>query len=99
MNTIKPLTIKNDRNQPIKSISHQDIYSLHDLLEQLNSWKSALNLLNEFFSDEQRPVNKKKIASNYYACSQIFCAFHNDFTQTIPKMENQLEELRRKEKI
>ncbi|WP_430597818.1 hypothetical protein [Enterococcus sp. AZ177] len=99
MNKIQPLTIKNDRNQPIKSISYQDIYSLHDLLEQLNSWQNALNLLNDFFSDKQRPVNKKKIASNYYACSQIFSIFHNDFTQTLTKMEQQITELRQKEKI
>lgn len=99
MNKIQPLTIKNDRNQPIKSISHQDIYSLHDLLEQLNSWKSALNLLNEFFSDKQRPVNKKKIASNYYACSQIFSAFHNDFSQALQEMEQQITALRQKENV
>ena len=99
MNTIKPLNIKNNKNQPIKSISHQDIYTLHDLLEQLNSWKSALNLLNEFFSDKQRPVNKKKIASNYYACSQIFSAFHNDFSQALQEMEQQITALRQKEKV
>ncbi|WP_254907623.1 hypothetical protein [Candidatus Enterococcus lemimoniae] len=55
MNTIKQLTIKNDRNQPIKSISHQDIYSLHDLLEQLNSWQNALNLLNYFLVINKDP--------------------------------------------
>ncbi|ALS36609.1 putative HD phosphohydrolase [Enterococcus rotai] len=99
MNKIQPLNIKNDRNQPIKSISHQDIYSLHDLLEQLNSWQNALNLLNNFFSDKQRPVNKKKIASNYYACSQIFCTFHKDFSQALQEMEKQITELRQKEKV
>lgn len=88
MNKIKSLTIKNDKNQPIKSISYQYIYSLHDLLEQLNSWQNALNLLNDFFSDKQRPVNKKKIVSDYYACSQI-----------LTKMEQQITELRQKEDI
>lgn len=99
MNKIKSLTIKNDRNQPIKNISYQDIYFLHDLLEQLNSWQNALNLLNEFFSNKQHPVNKKKIASDYYACSQIFSSFHNDFSQILPKIEKQLDKLRHKEKI
>jgi predicted HD phosphohydrolase len=86
-------------NQPIKMIDHQEIYSLFDMLEQLNSWQNALNLLNDYFSDKQRPVNKKKIASNYYACSQIFSSFHNDFSQTLPKMKKQIDELRQKEKI
>lgn len=86
-------------NQPIKMINHQEIYSLFDMLEQLNSWQNALNLLNDFFSDKQRPVNKKKIASDYYACSQIFSSFYNDFSQTLPKIEKQLDELRQKEKI
>lgn len=69
------------------------------MLEQLNFWQNALNLLNEFFGDKQRPVNKKKIASDYYACSQIFSSFHNDFSQTLPKIEKQLDKLRQKEKI
>ncbi|MGG5342505.1 hypothetical protein [Enterococcus sp. AZ192] len=99
MNKIQSVNLKNDKKQPIKSISHQDIYSLHDLLEQLNSWQNALNLLNDFFSDKQRPVNKKKIASDYYACSQIFSSFHNDFSQTLPKIKKQIDELRQKEKI
>jgi hypothetical protein len=86
-------------NQPIKMINHQEIYSLFDMLEQLNSWQNALNLLNDFFSDKQRPVNKKKIASDYYACSQIFSSFHNDFSQTLPKIKKQVDELRYKEKI
>ncbi|MCA5014306.1 MULTISPECIES: hypothetical protein [unclassified Enterococcus] len=86
-------------NQPIKMINHQEIYSLFDMLEQLNSWQNALNLLNDFFSDKQRPVNKKKIASDYYACSQIFSSFHNDFSQTLPKIKKQIDELRHKEKI
>lgn len=32
---IKKLETKN--NQPIKMVSHQEIYSLHGMLEQLNS--------------------------------------------------------------
>ncbi|MEI5990476.1 hypothetical protein A5881_001969 [Enterococcus termitis] len=86
-------------NQPIKMINHQEIYSLFDMLEQLNSWQNALNLLDDFFSDKQRPVNKKKIARDYYACSQIFSSFHNDFSQTLPKIKKQIDELRQKEKI
>ncbi|MBO0468842.1 hypothetical protein JZO73_15165 [Enterococcus plantarum] len=92
-------SIKTKNNQPIKMVSHQEVYSLHDLLEQLNSWKSTLKLLNEFFSDQKRPVNKKKIANEYHACSQIFTTFHNDFSQTLQKMESQIIILRGKEKI
>lgn len=99
MNYTKTLKLKNEKNQPIKNISHQDIYSLYDLLEQLNSWQGALTLLNDFFSDKQRPVNKKKIASDYYSCSQIFSAFHHDFSQLLPKIESQIKELRQKEKV
>ncbi|EOL45086.1 hypothetical protein [Enterococcus caccae] len=92
-------SVKTKNNQPIKMISYQEVYSLHDLLEQLNSWERTLKLLNEFFSDQKRPVNKKKIASEYHACSQIFTTFHNDFSQTLQKMESQIIILRGKEKI
>lgn len=92
-------SLKTTNNQPIKRVSHQEVYSLHDMLEQLNSWNSALKLLNEFFSDQKRPVNKKKIANEYHACSQIFATFHKDFSQTLQKMESQIIILRGKEKI
>ncbi|MGM0219165.1 hypothetical protein [Enterococcus sp. AZ126] len=72
-------SLKTTNNQPIKMVSYQEVYSLHDLLEQLNSWERTLKLLNEFFSDQKRPFNKKKIANEYYACSQILAIFHKDF--------------------
>lgn len=91
--------LKTKNNQPIKKISHQDIYALQDLLEQLNSWDEPLNLLNNFFSDEERPVNKQKIAREYYACSKIFNTFYTDFGKSMSQMKTEIDGLKNKEKI
>lgn len=93
----KELKIKN--NQPIKKISHQDIFALYDMLEQLNSWNEPLNLLQRFFDDEKRPVNKQKIAKEYYACSKIFSVFYVEFGKSMSKMEAEISSLRSREKI
>ena len=96
---MKHTHIKTEHNQPIKKVIYQDIYSLHDLLEQLNSWNEPLHLLTQFFSDNHRPVNKKKIIKDYHSCSKIFSAFQKDFTLTLEKMNSQIEALRKREKI
>lgn len=91
--------VQTENKQPIKEISHQDIYSLYDSWEQLQSWQEVLPILETFFKDENRPINKQQIARKYYACSQIFTVFYVDFSQSMQKMEKQLLELRSKKKL
>ncbi|MBL1231000.1 hypothetical protein IW492_17385 [Enterococcus sp. BWB1-3] len=91
--------IQTENKQPVKEISHQDIYSLYDSWEQLQSWQEVLPVLEKFFEDENRHVNKQQIARKYYACSQVFMLFYLDFSQTMQRMEKQLLELRSKKKV
>ena len=86
-------------NQPIKEITHQDIYKLQDTWEQLQSWHEVLSMLEEFFEDETRPVNKQKLVRKYYASSKVFRVFHKDFNQTMERMEKQIVELRCRKKV
>ena len=99
MNSEKKSEFQTDNKQPIKKISYQDIYALYVLLEQLTSWNDTLSLLEKFFSDEKRPVNKQQIVKNYYAYSKVFSAFHNDFKKISTSMALQIDSLRNKEKI
>ncbi|MGF1919302.1 hypothetical protein [Enterococcus faecalis] len=85
--------------QPIKKISHQDIYALYDLLEQLTSWNVPLKLIERYFNESERPLNKQKLAKQYYAYSKIFQAFYSDFQELSTNMEEQVIELRQKEKL
>ena len=87
------------RKQPIKKISHQDIYALYDLLEQLTSWNAPLKLLESYFNESKRPLNKQKLVKQYYAYSKIFQAFYSDFQELSTSMEEQVIELRQKEKL
>ncbi|EOL43044.1 hypothetical protein [Enterococcus phoeniculicola] len=91
--------IQAENKQVIKEISHQDIYNLYDSWEQLQSWQEVLPVLEKFFEDKNRPVNKQQIARKYYACSQVFTVFYTDFSQSMKKMEKQLLELRSKKKV
>ncbi|MBL1231034.1 hypothetical protein IW492_17555 [Enterococcus sp. BWB1-3] len=91
--------IQTENKQPIKEINHQDIYALYDVWEQLQSWQEVLPVLEKFFEDKNRPVNKQQIARKYYACSQVFMLFYLGFSQTMQRMEKQLLELRSKKKV
>ncbi|MEB6069978.1 MULTISPECIES: hypothetical protein [Enterococcus] len=86
-------------NLPIKNVNHHDIYSLYDMIEQLNSWNEPLKLIERFFSDQKRPVNKQQIAKQYYAQSKIFNAFISDYQSLIEKLEKQVTILRNSEKL
>ncbi|MDT1940454.1 MULTISPECIES: hypothetical protein [Carnobacterium] len=57
-NKIEVLKTKN--KQPTKAISYQDLYLMKETLEQLQSWKIILELLDEFFGNKQLPLDKKK---------------------------------------
>lgn len=93
----KKLLTKN--NQPIKAITQQDIYATKETLEKLQSWASALEMLDKFFKHETEPLNKKKVVKEYHASSQIFDVFFADFLTHTNILEKQLEELRTREKI
>lgn len=88
-----------NKNQPIKSITHQDIYTIIDTLEQLQSWTEPLELLDQFFHYKQAPPNKKKIIREYYASSQVFGIFLEDFLKRTDRLEQLLQELRTREKM
>lgn len=91
--------LETTNKQPIKKISYKDVHFLYDMLEQLNSWQGALELFDQFFSDKNSPLNKKKIISDYHACSQIFPIFYQDFSQTMKKINTQMVDLSQKEKV
>ncbi|WP_339101891.1 hypothetical protein [Candidatus Enterococcus clewellii] len=93
------ILLKTKNEQPIKSVSQQDIHSLVDLLTQLKSWTAPLKLIENYFSDESRPVNKQKLANEYYAYSKIFKAFHCDLDHIIEQSETQLNELKSRRKM
>lgn len=67
--------------------------------EQLQSWQEVLPVLENFFKDKSRPLNKQQIARKYYACSQVFMLFYQDFSQTMQQLEKQLLELRSRKKV
>ena len=52
------------KNQPIKTITQQDINALEITLEQLQSWSSILEVLNKFFDCEKEPINRKILFRN-----------------------------------
>lgn len=91
--------ILTEKNQPIKEITHQDIYNLYDLWERLQSWQEILTVVDTYFSDKTTPVNKQQIARKYYACSKVFNLFYHDYHQSMSKIEELLEELRNRKKV
>lgn len=84
---------------PIKEINYQDIYHLVELLEQLDSWQEPLLLLEKYFSDENRPLNKQKLVKQYYAQSKIFQAFLTDFQRVMPEIEKSMFSLSKRKKL
>lgn len=91
------ITTKN--KQPIKEISYQDMYRLTDTINQIDSWKETLSVLNNFFANRGIPLNKKKIIKEFHASSYIFTAFYEDFLVRSATLEKQIEELKTKSKV
>lgn len=91
--------IKTSNKQPVKEISYQDIYGLGDTLEQLKSWQEPLGVLEKFFSDKKRPVNKQKIIRDYHACSLLFHVFLTDLGSSLEKLELQIGDLKTRRKV
>lgn len=91
--------ILTEKNQPVKEITHQDIYNLYDLWERLQSWQEILTVVDTYFSDKTTPVNKQQIVRKYYACSKVFNLFYQDYHQSMSKIEELLEDLRNRKKV
>jgi len=96
---IEKMGIKTSNKQPVKEISYQDIYGLGDTLEQLKSWQEPLGVLEKFFSDKKRPVNKQKIIRDYHACSLLFHVFLTDLGSSLEKLELQIGDLKTRRKV
>jgi hypothetical protein len=95
---IEKIGIKTSNKQPVKEISYQDIYGLGDTLEQLKSWQEPLGVLEKFFSDKKRPMNKQKIIPDYRACSLLFHVFLTDLGSSLEKLELQIGDLKTRSK-
>ena len=91
--------LKTKNKQPIKAISYQDLYLLKETLEQLQSWTSVLELLDEFFANRLLPLDKKKIIKEFHSLSRIYGMFMDDFSTCTDDLENQVEKLMVKEKV
>lgn len=98
MKEIEKIGIKTSNKQPVKEISYQDIYGLGDTLEQLKSWQEPLGVLEKFFSDKKRPMNKQKIIRDYRACSLLFHVFLTDLGSSLEKQELQIGDLKTRSK-
>lgn len=99
MKEIEKMGIKTSNKQPVKEISYQDIFGLGDTLEQLKSWQEPLGVLEKFFSDKKRPVNKQKIIRDYHACSLLFHVFLTDLGSSLEKLELQIGDLKTRRKV
>lgn len=63
------------KNQPIKAVTHQEIYRLQECVQQLASWEEPLKVINMYFKSSDAPLNKKKLVAQYHAmlvCSKPF---------------------------
>jgi hypothetical protein len=99
MNEEKVKIMTTSNNQPIKQVSYQDMYAMKDTLEQLESWTKILEIVDIHFANRKLPLDKKKIVKEYYSISQIFGTFMNDYSTCINRLETQLDQLMKKEKI
>ncbi|MFK4567851.1 hypothetical protein [Enterococcus sp. UD-01] len=95
----KSLVLTTNNNQPIKQVSYQDMYAMKDTLEQLESWTKILEIVDNHFANRKLPLDKKKIVKEYYSISQIFGTFMNDYLTCIDRLETQLDQLMKKEKV
>ncbi|ELZ4686805.1 hypothetical protein UL357_002606 [Enterococcus faecalis] len=95
----KAIVLTTNNKQPIKQVSYQDMYAMKDTLEQLESWTDILMVVDKHFANRKLPLDKKEIARDYYSLSQIFGLFMDDFSTCINRLETQLDQLMKKEKV
>lgn len=99
MSKTKVTDVITKNSQPIKSITHHDIYNLKDTLEQIQSWKEPLALMKKFFDNSGVPLNKRKIMKEFYANSQIFSVFYASFIEDTDTLEKRIEHLLESDKV
>ncbi|MGX7150455.1 hypothetical protein [Enterococcus ureasiticus] len=83
----------------VKAIPYQDILDLKEVLERMQSWEKPLLLLNDFFSDQNIPVNKKKIIREYYACRKIYHSYFKEVESMLQILDKQICVLTEKQSI
>lgn len=83
----------------IKAIPYHEILALQEINERLDSWQKMLEILEIFFSEENPPVNKKKIIRDYHACAKIFKAFQKNYGELVVRQANGIEKMVECEKI
>lgn len=83
----------------IKAVPYQDILDVKEVLERMQSWEKPLLLLNDFFSDQNIPVNKKKIIREYYACGKIYQSYFKEVESMLQILEKQIRVITEKQSI
>lgn len=83
----------------VKAIPYQDILDIKEVLERMQSWGKPLLLLNDFFSDQNIPVNKKKIIRDYYAYGKIYHSYFKEMENMLNILEKQICVLTEKQSI
>ena len=73
--------------QCVKQIPFQRILDFRDELERLRSWEPYLLAIQQYFSNQSVPVNKKVIVKEYYACSKVYSSFCEEYEQRLVKLE------------
>lgn len=87
------------QTQDLKGITYREIIELRDLMEKFASWQEPLAVLDDFFKFRSGPIDKKRIVREYYARSQLFYVFYEDYQRLIEVGENVVWAMVRAEKI
>lgn len=83
----------------VKAIPYEHILDLKEALERLYFWEKPLLLLNDFFSDQNIPVNKKKIIHDYYAYGKIYHSYFKEMENMLNILEKQIRVITEKQSI
>lgn len=74
----------------IKAVPYQEIIDLRDTVERLQSWQEPLAVLEKYFTNPNMPINKKQVVKDYYACSQLFQLFKNNYDSLTEQVNKQV---------
>lgn len=83
----------------IKAVPYQEIIDLRDTVERLQSWQEALVVLEKYFTNPNTPINKKQVVKDYYACSQLFQLFKNNYDSLTEQAAKQVLTMDKLKKI
>lgn len=82
-----------------KAVSYQEIIDLRDTVERLQSWQEPLAVLEKYFTNPNTPINKKQVVKDYYACSQLFQLFKNNYDSLTEQVNKQVLTMNTLEKM